>query len=611
LRRLLPALAAAALLWPWQWLCGQLFLKDAYALDGKRAELTVTVTDYALSARALGTKARVYLSQSEDMLLPPGTVLRGEFLVKAGYVRDGIHLTLTQTGAIDTILPEKTPWRYLPAVMAERLRNRLRLLFPSTQAAFLDGLLTGNTRDFPNALYFDLYATGLTHIASVSGLHVVMLAGFITFFARNRKLALALTLPAILLYVAMAGFPVSAIRSAIMLTLSLASPVMGREYRPLRALLVAGALILLFQPYAARDLSFQLSFSSTLGLCLFRKGGKFAQTLSPLVFSTPIVAYSFGGVSLVSPLANLLLLPIINICFLLSPFTLFITPLAKALTLLLRFLFWAMRLLADIPYAVLYTSQIYLVAWLAFTYVIFLLCLAFKPKWKLPAGLAAGAFVLMLGITVWQNRALPLAVDVLNVGQGQCVVVRSKGEAAVIDCGGYRAGDTAVKFLQSAGVRNINAVILTGTENARTSGLYTLTRRLNCREVVYSPQERVIAVGAARLTVIPVEWAGKDHGLTVLIQYGGFSCLVTGPASAAGERYLTRAFALPRGGALIAGRHGGGDAVCEELLDAIRPQAVAVSSDKPASPQLRQRLALRGIELYSTAESGKMSMKVY
>lgn len=204
-------------------------------------------------------------------------------------------------------------------------------ILPEPQAAFLGGLLYGAERGIPQNLMDDFSATGTTHIVAISGYNITILAALLLQITKGigigRKKSFWFALSGILFFVILTGASASVVRAAVMGGLVLLAAHVGRISKITNALLFAAAIMLVVNPkILAFDAGFQLSFAATIGLVflspIFEKylekapsilGIKesFATTMSAIVLTLPLIVYTFGRVSLIAPVANILILPVI------------------------------------------------------------------------------------------------------------------------------------------------------------------------------------------------------------------------------------------------------------------------------------------------------------
>jgi competence protein ComEC len=212
-----------------------------------------------------------------------------------------------------------------------KLMDTVGKILPEPQAAFLGGLLYGARRGIPEDLMDKFNATGTTHIIAISGYNITILAAMLLKLTKGiglaRKKSFWLALLGISFFVILTGASASVVRAAIMGGLVLLAGQVGRASRITNALLAAAAIMLIFNPKVlAFDVGFQLSFAATVGLIflapIFEKylakwpsvfGVKesFTATMAAIILTLPLILYTFGRVSLVAPLANVLILFII------------------------------------------------------------------------------------------------------------------------------------------------------------------------------------------------------------------------------------------------------------------------------------------------------------
>jgi competence protein ComEC len=210
-------------------------------------------------------------------------------------------------------------------------RNRLNRIFPGDKGVLAGSLWLGGSQNFSAELKGELKATGTSHIVAVSGYNVSILT--ITIFGLlrrgvSRRFAFISTITMLIIFCVMTGASASVVRASIMGGLYLLEKAVGRKSPPMHAIALAGLLMILFNPYAIYDLGFQLSFAAISGLVLLGEPLKFfvekvsnltlrsilgagVETISAQIFALPILIFSFGTISVISPIVNALILPVV------------------------------------------------------------------------------------------------------------------------------------------------------------------------------------------------------------------------------------------------------------------------------------------------------------
>ena len=673
----------------------QLILRPAAIMDGQEAEVAIRVTGYSweteygvaadgeleLSNRTY--KVRFYIN--EDRKLEPGDVVRIHAQLRltdeGGVQEPTFHRT---QGTLLLAYPRGEPMvdagaaalRDLPAIWAQRLKEILDEAFPGDTAPFAKALLLGDKSDLSWAQSGDFSRSGISHIVAVSGLHVSILFAFVSQITGKRRFwLLVIGVPVLLIFGAMAGFTASVTRAVIMQLLMLLALVLNREYDPPTALSFAVLAMLMECPLIIAGIGFQLSVASVAGIFLFYarldgwlknwlpgKGktlrgylqrfltSSVAVTLSATVMTVPLTAIHFGVVSLVGVVTNLLVLPVVSLIFygVMAVGALgcvhmgAASVLARAVSWPIRYVLGVSHSLASFPLAAVYTISPYIVLWLIFVYALLLWLLLAREK---RPGLAAGFAVLGLCVSLMLSFLEPLTcsyrVTVLDVGQGQCILLQSEGSTFLVDCGGDRgekAADLAAEQLLSQGITRIDGLILTHYDRDHAGGVEFLARRIDiervylpgtedadgclqsvldsCEEHVSIDSDLTITFGDARIQLFPAKrmGSGNDSCASVLFQREKCDTLITGDLSADAERQLLIDYDLPDLEVLIVGHHGSKYSTCPELLEATAPDVaiISVGADNGyghPTDEVLQRLKAAGCAVYRTDLHGTITYR--
>jgi len=283
----------------------------------------------------------------------------------------------------------------------EKLRKVVYQNLSPPQSSILAAIVLGDKQRISSEWKEKLNIAGVRHITAISGMHIVILSGILIWlgiilgFYRGRAFYFAVIL--LWLFILMTGAQPSAIRAGIMGSTFLFCQKMGRQKAALNTLVLAGAIMLTFNPLLLRySVGFQLSFLATLGIIylmpffqnLFQKikilktfnlSNLLGMTFSAQVFTLPILIFNFGYLSLVSPLTNVLIVPLLPY-LMVSGFLFLLAgiiwqPLAFILSLpvwlLLTYLTYIVNFFSQIPWASL-TFQISWL-WLPVCYLILFL----------------------------------------------------------------------------------------------------------------------------------------------------------------------------------------------------------------------------------------------
>lgn len=629
-------------------------------LDGQTVEAAFTAGDYSESSLYGGSvdgtfqwkgrtyRARIYLK--ENLSVEPGQIIEGSFRFRLTtpeglkestyYQGNGILVIANQRGDIRIQEGQSGTWRYLPSRMAKHVHKILELCIPEDVRPFAQSLLLGDSSELSYQDETALRVSGIRHIIAVSGLHVAVLYGLIVKLTGNRRyLTFLIGTPALFVFAAMVGFTPSVCRASIMLCLMMLAGITEREYDSVSELAFAVLVLLVVNPFTAVSVSFQLSVTSVLGILFFQpsvygrleksfgkakgKGfraalkrwgyGSVSVTVSAMSLSTPLSAYYFGLVSLAGILTNLLVLWMVAGVF----YGIVAVSALGSLWLsggriLGSIIAWGLRAIlliagcvSKIPFAAVYTCSKPIVLWIALCYGLFLFYLLFrkgKPGWYLSIGLFSLCLAIMTSVVIPRMDSFRLTV--LDVGEGQSILIQSKGESFLIDCGGYSdtgAADAASEMLLSQGVFSLDGIALTHFDSDHIGGIPGLLSRVKTEFIVLPEMGDTdvaknlwsltkgeirtiengeqVSLGDGTLTFYS-ENTGKtdnENSMGILFETQNCAILITGDRSRAGEKRLLQENHIPQVDILIAGHHGSKYSTSQELLEALQPNTVVIS----------------------------------
>jgi competence protein ComEC len=385
----------------------------------------------------------------------------------------------------------------------EAVRERFRATLGATPAAgILSALAIGDQRAISAEEWRLFTRTGVTHLMSISGLHVTLVSGLVAWmvsFGWRRAQWLALRLPArkaaaaaaifgALGYTLLAGFAVPAQRTFYMVSVVALALWAGRIASPARTLAAALALVLVLDPWAPLAAGFWLSFAA-VALIFYVAAGWTRREARILQWArvqwaitiglAPGVLVLFGQVSLAGPIANAVAIPLVSVIVTplalaaaIVPLELILVVAASIVEALLRFL----EMCAALPGALWqqHAPAPWAVA-LALAGVAWLLAPRGVPGRVWGLTLLAPAFVL--------RPPVPLPgeawITTFDVGQGLAVMVQTATRTLIYDAGpafgeGDSGGRIIVPELRARGMSRIDLLVLTHEDLDHIGGALTL-----------------------------------------------------------------------------------------------------------------------------------------
>jgi competence protein ComEC len=315
---------------------------------------------------------------------PPAAARPNAFDYRAYLERQGIFVLVRDPLEVQVVADDAgNP--LLGALLAFRRTCHALILrhIPEPQASVAGGMLLGLKADIPAPVYQSFAITGTAHLLVISGWHLSLIAVLAAGAAARLRLqpgaVFGLTLAVVWLYALFVGAGPSVLRAAVMASLVALAAATARQPEAWRGLAVACVVLTLADPQLLWDVGFQLSVLATASLLAFGQPvtaylerwpplrqpalrpatAALAATLAVQVLILPLIMYYFGNLSLVAPLANMLLVPAM-------PFAMLGGLLALAINLLTA-------LLAGVPLlgdaAALLTAGVWLVVWLPFVWL--------------------------------------------------------------------------------------------------------------------------------------------------------------------------------------------------------------------------------------------------
>jgi competence protein ComEC len=514
-----------------------------------------------------------------------------------------------------------------------RLRNGLLAsIAPATDPArsLIAGVVCGRSAELraqPAGDWFSV--TGTAHLIAVSGSHLAIV-GFVrecvlqkTRCSRGLQRAiLAITLVG---YAAFTGASPSAVRACCMVFATLVVNGAGRRRHGHSALFVTMSIFVLLRPTVLFEMGFQLSCASVFAILCFCSYVTYALgelgvpsgvasmlsvTLCSQLATLPITIPAFGAFSLIAPLANAVIGPVVSLLLTVSivlvPFSL-VQPL-QAWALVVPMIAARCALFFEQLFAAVPGASVSVPPDSMWIYLVPCLLAVLLVWWPRPRArpMAVGLLCLMLAAAVpyvYWERFAPPSVTVLDVGQADAILVRQGGAVALVDCG---LDERVVSALVRNNVHHIDAVFVTHWDEDHWGGLPDVLDQFSVGTIVVAadaldgaPAEvlnrpgvtyRQVAcgdtvdIGAFRTRVMwpfdTVDGEGNEDSLVLLLSYAqegkSLRVLLTGDAELDQEREFVRE--VGDIDVLKLGHHGSKVSVDTDLLGTLKPELSIASA---------------------------------
>ncbi|RJQ38270.1 MAG: DNA internalization-related competence protein ComEC/Rec2 [Nitrospiraceae bacterium] len=560
--------------------------------------------------------------------------------------------------------------------------------FNDDSGALISAITTGQRGNMSEGLKDAFNSTGLAHVLSISGTHFgifsVLLFGLfrlaikflpysllqrITLYVTPSQGAAALSLPFMFAYLALSGWSIPAVRSFIMISLFLMGLLIGRKRFWLNSLLFAAFVIVLWNPEALFSLSFQLSFLAVLFIGFSTEMGKTEEqenstaaparaglrhcaaalrasvllTLAASLGTAPLVAYHFHYFSVISPLSNLLITPLIGFVLLplslLSSFIFLFTGhymFGSLAAIIADITVYLVRFAAEIPFA-----DIKIPAFPLFAVIIFYAGFGFyffAGRKKMIPVITSFLMIAYLSAHIFL-RGNEMGVTYLDVGQGDGAVIELPDKKVVVmDTG--RSGREVSAFLKYLGMKSIDALVLSHADSDHAGGADYLKARFKVKEmwdsgrIIYHEEDsaktvrRILERGDViegkgyKIYVLhpykefytmgsDSDIGGNDSSLVLKVEGRNKSFLFTGDIEEEAQEDIIHLGKWLKSDVIKVPHHGGKTSAHEFFFDAILPEIAVISAGRDNAfghPHQDTLEMLEAAKIYRTDMNGAVKI---
>lgn len=395
-----------------------------------------------------------------------------------------------------------------------RLLNKISQCMPQNTDLIVRALVLGDKSLLGDDVETAFAGSGISHALALSGMHLSILTAFVMWFISKSRMHMRLRalvcIAAVIVYIPVAGFFPSLMRAGIMTLFALFATLFKRRYDTATAIVFAATVLIAQNPYVINSVSFQLSFFATAGIvyialplyAVIKRKVSLNRLAAFVVITTvsslcatlvtlPVIAKTFGYISIYTILGNLVIVPLIEVLFaggiVMIALSVVFMPAAKLVGFALAAVTYAIVFISDgvsslpgaffnikapgIPEYLLYASSLVSVA-------LCLKCGKFKKSAVIPVVVCA---VLCVANNIYQ--ATVFRVEFINVGQGDGALVQIPfGKNIMIDCGPENG--QAANYIRTKGIHTLDVVYLSHTDSDHLGGLEQVLSSVNVKKVV-------------------------------------------------------------------------------------------------------------------------------
>ncbi|MBQ6570685.1 MAG: ComEC/Rec2 family competence protein [Clostridia bacterium] len=396
---------------------------------------------------------------------------------------------------------------YYFAWLRSLVRTKIRKFFTDDSvSALLCAMLLGDKSYLSDEVPDNFSHSGISHLLAVSGLHTVILVSLLFWLfgilGLKKKTSAAIACCFIFVFMGIVGFAPSVTRAGIMMLILMGAQLFYRESDALNSLGFACLIICAINPYAACDVGLLLSVSASLGLIvltphlfrtfkrcfrnvknkhikagLYAVGDVFSQSAGATLFTLPVCVMSFGSVSAVAPLVNILCVYPATVFLWLAVIALLIPSLGivKYLAvpfvyldgLIAKYILKIADIFAGFSFSRISLNIKCLYIWMAATVILFIAAHLMNKGRKLYRFCAAlSAVIFIVSLTSYRAAdSKRIKIGIIDTNGGCAVAVIKNGQAVLLGCGGAKlAHIDVVRYLEGSNVAEIPLAVLPSLE---------------------------------------------------------------------------------------------------------------------------------------------------
>ena len=529
-------------------------------------------------------------------------------------------------------------------------KNKLQKYINRKKAhTYLNIFILSNKKDLDKEVLNSYQVNGLSHLFSISGMHITLLLGTILKLldkvSYNRYYKYILLIIILIIYMYLTDFTPSILRSGIMFILLTLNKLFNFKIKTKNIIMLTFIIIVLINPYYIYNLGFQLSYLISFYLIIFAHiinkhknyfKKIFITSLISFLVSFPIIISNYYQVNLLSILINLLFVPIISYIVLPLAFITLILPTDSLLILTMDILEGISLSLTNINYLLLELPKpsIYLII---IYYAIITLLLINK---KCFISLLTTIFIHKISINFNPN----MEILFLDVSQGDSILLHYPHDKynILIDTGGnynYEISkNIIIPYLKSKGINKIDYLILTHGDYDHMGESINLIENFKVEKVIFNCGEfndlekelikvlekkkikyysciKELNIDNSKLYFLQTkEYDNEnDNSSVIYFNYYNYKFLFMGDASTEREKDILEKYNLKDVDFLKVGHHGSNTSSSEEFINSINPKYSLISvgkNNRYGHPNKEVLDTLNDSKIYRTDQDGSIMFKI-
>lgn len=580
----------------------------------------------------------------------------------------------------------------------EKTKKALRDNLDEDLAELCIGILIGDRNNLDEKIEEDFKKSNLTHMLAVSGSHFVYIIICIKYLEKVikwRNFNKVLTIIIIVLFMNLTGNTASVVRSGIMAIMLIVAKFFHRKSDVWTNMALSAVLALVYNPYTLFDIGFELSYGGVIGIVIFydkvkdtlgkiiikmHKESKMLQyilegtsvTISANLVIIPIMIYNFNTISFSFIVSNLLAGGLLGIIVILGFLLVFLSlMLGQTLSIffyILNFLLKALTKIAEVcsklPFSYIYVPTPKILGILIFySYLFFIinrdrLRVRIFNTLKVRIAILILIIIFNLGYPILSSKRIGLEINFIDVGQGDCTLIRANGKNILVDAGGSKdeksfdvGKNTVFPYLLDRGIVSLDYVIVSHFDSDHCQGFNFILKNMKVKTAIicnigqeseeynhfvrlakenktkirYVQKGSIIKLGKNKIIEILYpdknekinDNAKNNNAIVFKLTWNKFSMLFTGDIEEKAERKILEMYKNKeeklKSNILKVAHHGSKSSTMQEFLEIVKPSLALIGVGENnnfghPNDMVLNRLEQSGCKTYRTDMLGEITI---
>ena len=543
---------------------------------------------------------------------------------------------------IDKIIKEKEN-----TSLYYKIKNKLEKKITNP---YIKAFLIGNQDTVSKEAKTSYQENGISHLFAISGMQFYLLANFLLRLLKRinikEKTGYKIVFLILFCYLVLIEKTASIIRSILFFFIFSINKVWNLSLNKKTLIILSLSITLLINPFYITEVAFWYSYVISIGLLLFTKEDQsylktVLKTSSLAIFlSIPISLYYFYEINILSIIYNLFYIPFVNMILFPASIITFLFPILEPIyNILILILEKSSIYLSKITFGKLIFAKIPIIFYFTYLIIIFIILKTNKKKWKI---------VLIIGLALHYTAPTYYTKDfikIIDVSQGDSILIYSKGHTALIDTGGKIIYDEnkkstsitqyiTIPLLKSLGIKKLDYVFLTHGDQDHMGEIDYLYNHFKIEKIYLNlgeekkiekevikemknvekvSKEKMFQIGNFTMYQLNKEWKEENTSSSVFyVSHKKINALLMGDATIDTENYLQENYSL-KTDIIKIGHHGSNTSTSLSFLKATRPRLALISVGKDniynhPSKEVLNRLIKEKIPFLTTIESGTITI---